>query len=227
MNGSEILGKLGSKAVFRVQDVERAAYCKRAYARLILSRLEKKGLVRKVMRNAYTTRDNMFVVASNIVFPSYVSFWSASYFMGYTEQIVDIVQVATTRKVKVSGGSGRIRFIPMRHFFGYRKLRTADGDIFMAEDEKLLIDALLRPRECGNFGEIEKMFAVANVSEAKMVGYLKMVGRQPLIKRAGFLLEKHRGVDVSGHFSFDRNYVQLDPFSKKRGRPDAKWRVKA
>ena len=51
-----------------------------------------------------------------------------------------------------------IKFIPLEYFFGYRKIRTDEGDIFLAENEKLLIDALLRPKECGNFDEIEKMF---------------------------------------------------------------------
>lgn len=100
------------------------------------------------------------------------------------------------------------------------------GIFFLVEDEKLLIDAFLRPKECGNFDEIRKIYENAKISEKKVVEYLRRVGRQSIIKRVGFLLEEVRGIDLSDKFHLDRNYVILNPFYKKWKRINPKWRVK-
>ncbi len=83
----------------------------------------------------------------------------------------------------------------MNHFFGYKKVRSDEGDTFIVEDEKLLIDAFLKPEKCGNFDEIEKMFENAKVSRRKLVSHLKQVDNQSVIKRVGFLLEKIQHID--------------------------------
>jgi len=227
MRTLEILEKIKTKPIFRVQDIERVASCDRKYAKLILSRLKKIKLIKRVTKNVYTTKDNIFVVASNITYPSYISFWSASYFLGYTEQIVNMIQIATTRRIRPVEFEGyKIEFVNMKHFFGYKKIETNEGEMFIVEDEKLLIDAFLKPEKCGNFDEIEKMFTGANISKDKIVSYLKKTGTQSITKRVGFLLEKTKGIDVSESFKLDRNYVILNPFLKKWKMVDAKWRIK-
>jgi predicted transcriptional regulator of viral defense system len=227
MKSVELLDKLRAKPVFRIQDIERIAYCNRNYAKQILNRMRKRKLIKRIRRNTYTTKDNVFVIAGSIIHPSYISFWSASYFLGYTEQIVNTIQVATTVRAKPIEFEGyTIKFIPLKHFFGYKKLRTEEGEIFIAENEKLLIDAFLKPRECGNFGEIKKMFENADISEEKIINYLNRVGRQSIVKRVGFLLEKAKGYDISKYFRLDRNYVLLNPFSKRWKKINSKWRVK-
>jgi predicted transcriptional regulator of viral defense system len=227
MKAIELLRKLESKPVFRVQDIERICLCERSYAKIILHRLKEKGLIKKVTRNVYTTKDDIWVVASNIAIPCYISFWSASYFFGYTEQIVNTIQLATTfRKNPINFEGYTIKFIPIKEFFGFKKIRTENGDVFMVEPEKLLIDAFLKPEECGNFGEILKIYENAEISEEKVVGYLKKVNKQSIIKRAGYLLEKIRGIDISDNFELDRNYVILDLFSQRWKKINSKWRVK-
>ncbi len=228
MKAIDILERLKGKAVFTVQDVERISYCSRKYAELMIRRLEKSRRIKKVMRNAYTTKDNLFLIASNITYPSYISFWAASQLLGFTEQILNTVHVATTRPIKrINFGGNKIKFIPIRkYFFGYKKVHMLEGDIFVAENEKLLIDAFLRHKEMGNFDEIEKVFVSAEISEEKLVGYLKRTESKSLIKRVGFLLEKTKGIDISGYFKLDKNYILLNPFSKKWKHISSKWRVK-
>lgn len=227
MNTIEIMKKLNSLPVFRVQDIERLCRCKREYARLILHRLKEKNLIKRVTGNAYTIKDDISVIASNIYYPCYISFWYASYFLGYTEQIVNTVQVATTGIKKIINFENyKIKFIPINKFFGYKKIRTKDGSIFMVEDEKLLIDAFLRPKECGNFDEIKKIYENSKVSEKKIIEYLKRIDKQSIIKRAGYLLEKTKGLDLSEKFELDRNYIVLNPFSKKWKKINSKWRLR-
>ncbi len=226
MKTTKLLEALKNKPVFNVQDVERIAYCNKEYARLILNRLEKKGFVKRVVRNTYTTKDNIFVIASNITYPSYISFWSASYFLGYTEQIINKIQVATTRRIKAVKFEGyEIKFIPLKHFFGYKKINTTEGEMFIVDGEKLLLDAFLKPEECGNLDEIEKIFENAKVDKEKIIKYLKLIRSQTVIKRVGFFLDKIKGIDISKSFKLDKNYPSLDPFNVG-GKINRKWRVK-
>lgn len=227
MKTIELLEKLKEKPVFRIQDIERIAFCNREYAKLIAHRLKKRGLIKQVTRNAYTTKDNIFVIASNITYPSYISFWSASYFLGYTEQIVNTVHIAVTRRIKPIKFEGYlIKFVPLKYFFGYKKIHTSEGDIFVAEDEKLLIDAFLKYRECGNFDEIEKIFENSRIDKEKLAAYLKKINSQAAAKRVGFLLEKIKGIDISKSLKLNKNYVLLNPFSKEWKEINSKWRIK-
>jgi len=227
MKTIELIKKLDVLSVFRIQDIERLCQCKREYARLILHRLTEKNLIKRIMRNVYTTKDNISVIASNIYYPNYISFWYASYFFGYTDQIINTVQVATTKiKKQINFENYKIKFIPIKEFFGYKKIRTKEGTIFIVENEKLLIDAFLRPKECGNFDEIKKIYENSKISEKKIVQYLKRVNKLSIIKRVGYLLEKIRDIDISDKFKLDKNYVILNPFSKKWKKIDSKWRIK-
>lgn len=227
MKSIELLKKLEAKPVFTIHDIERTAYCGRDYAKQVLSRLRKRGLIKRVRKNAYTMKDNIFEIASNIVHPSYISFWSASAFLGYTEQILNTVHVATTRRIKPLTFEGyKIKFIQLNDFFGYKKLREGRIEIFIAEDEKLLIDTFLKPKECGNMDEIEKMFENSKISKEKLIDYLKKVNSQTVTKRVGFLLEKIRGINISEDFRLDNNYIPLNPFSMQGKKINAKWRLK-
>ena len=227
MKTIKLMEKLREKPVFTVQDIGRIADCDKKYAWLTINRLLKNKLIKRVRRNLYTTKTDAFVIASNVITPSYISFWSASYYLGFTEQIVNTVFVATTRKAKPIEFEGyRIEFVPISDFFGFGKIRTDEGEIFIADSEKLLIDAFIRPGKCGNFDEIIKMFENADIDEGKLIAYLKKTKKQALIKRVGFLLEKTKGMDISGHFNLDRNYVLLNPFMAKSTGLNPKWRVK-
>lgn len=228
MKTIELLDKIRTKPVFRIQDIERIAYCNQNYAKQILNRLKKRKLIKQITKNRYTTKDNIFIIASSIAFPSYISFWSAASFLGYTEQIVSTIQVATTRKVKPINFEGyKIKFIPLKnYFFGYKKISTNEGDILIAEDEKLVIDCLLRQKEAGNMDEIENVFENAKISRQKIVDYLKKINKQSLVKRVGFLLGKKKSIDIYKEFNLDNNYVLLTPASKKLKSINTKWRVK-
>ncbi len=175
----------------------------------------------------YTAKQDVWVVASNIVAPCYISFWSAAQYYGFTEQILNTIFVAvpfSKREVEFEGY--KIKFVELREFFGYKKERTNAGNVFIAEQEKLLIDALLKPKCCGNFDEIVKIYENAKISEEKIVEYLKRVKKQAVVKRVGYLLEEVKGIDISKHFELDRNYVILNPFEKSWSKVESKWKVK-
>lgn len=221
--------QLRTKPVVTLATVKKILGGSNQYASLVLARLVKKNLLRRITRNKYTALDNIYVMATNLYFPSYLSFWSAAHYLGYTEQIVNTLQVVTTsRREPIHFEGYTIRFIafPKKYFFGFKKILTEQGAVFVAENEKLLLDALLRPRELGNFEEIINILRRADLDREKLAADLKKTGNLSLIKRAGYLLEKYKSWNLSTEFNIkDRNYVSLDPGRKNRHRPNAKWRV--
>ena len=225
MSQSAILTLAKRKPIIRVQDVQRSLSCSRAYASLVLHRAAKSRALERVGRNAYTSCSDPLVVATNIITPSYLSFWSASSYLGYTEQMPQIIHVAApVPKAPLSFIGQNIRFISLQQMFGYRKLQTEQGSIFVATPEKLAIDAFLRPREMGNFEEIRAVFAGADFSLGRMKDYLTQTNVQSVTKRVGYMLEQEKGVDMSAAFHLDRNYISLNPFSRGT-KPSRKWRV--
>jgi predicted transcriptional regulator of viral defense system len=227
MKTIELIDKLRSKTVFNLSDIERITNASRNYSKLIIARLLKRKLIKKISFNRYTTKTNQFVIASNLIYPSYISFWSASHYKKYTEQMPKTIQLACTiRKRPIKYDGYTIEFISLKDFFGYKKEATSEGEVFIAEDEKLLLDSLLNWKKMGNFDEIIQIFINSEISKEKMVFYLKRTGNQSLIKRVGFLLEKYKSLDISQNFKLDRNYIILNPFSNKIKEISKKWRVK-
>ena len=227
MKETEILDKLKEKTIFSVQDISRIRNFSKEYSKLVLNRLTKRGLITRITKNAYTLQKDIYVIASSIKTLSYISFWSASSFYRYTEQILNTVYIASTIKMKPIKFEGyKIKFISLKNFFGYKKIKTDKGDIFIAENEKLLIDALTNHKEMGNFDEIEKVFQEGEINIEKLVSYLKQINNLALIKRVGFLIERYKKIDLSKYFKLDRNYVFLNKFSKKYKSLNSKWMVK-
>jgi predicted transcriptional regulator of viral defense system len=138
-----------------------------------------------------------------------------------------IIHIISTIKTKeINFNNYRIKFIKLDEFFGYKKINTNEGELFIAENEKLLIDAFLKYKEMGNFDEINKIIENAEISKDKIIEYLKRIDNQAIIKRIGYLLEKEKGIDISKSFKLNNNYVILNPFAEKWINTNTKWRVK-
>lgn len=114
--------------------------------------ITEKGVITRVKRGRYTPTEtifeNIFRVSTDMVSPSYISFWTALSHYGFTEQQVRMVQLIS---IKQTGGfyvgHFRVEIITFKssRFFGYR---GTDGFV-IAEPEKVLIDSLFRPDLCG------------------------------------------------------------------------------
>jgi len=229
MDTIKLIDELKQKPVFRIEDVQKITGKNRKYSTLILHRLKERNLIKKITKNRYTTKDEIYLIASNLTYPSYISFWSASAFLGYTEQMPSVIQVAVTKKMKPIEFEGyNIRFIklPTTEFFGYRNIQSDEGYIFIADNEKLIIDVLNRQKECANPAEIEAIIQNTNIEHKKIIDYLKLINNPALTKRVGYLLEKIKGIDISNKFELNRNYIIINQFSKKWSKINSKWRVK-
>jgi len=222
-------GILENYVIITKAAIKKILGCDDSYAYTVLNRLLKKNKIKKIIKGKYTTKDDIYLISTNLFAPSYLSFWSCSYFKGYTEQIVNTIQIATTRQIKeIEFENYKISFqkMPPKMFFGYEKKRYGDSFIFVADDEKLLIDSLYCRDLTGNPGEIIKMVNSLTIDKNKIVSYLKKINNKSLTKKTGFLLETCKGIDISKYVKYkDKNITLL--FKNIPGKKiNKKWQVK-
>ncbi len=204
----------------------------------IVARLEGRGFIKSVERGKYIllgfeperVLSNPFFIASRVVYPSYVSFWSALNFYGFTEQVPVMVFLASARKKKeVEFNNFRFKYVLINpeKFFGYRKERVGDLDFLIAEEEKAIIDSLYLPENAGGMAEVIK--AVYNAKDRvdldKLFAYASAMKNRSLCSRLGYLLERF-GIEAGMLLECSSNeYVRLDPAKEKSRVWDKKWHV--
>ena len=142
-----LLTALGRYPVFTVRDIANILNARREYAYLVAYRLKKVRAIHEIEKGKYTLEEDAFLVASWIVWPSYISSWAALNYYKLTEQLPFTIHVVTTRKRKkkiIAYGNSRIEFIKIKKnaFFGFERITYQHREIFIAEKEKAIVDAL-------------------------------------------------------------------------------------
>jgi len=223
MKTIKLLEILKSYPTFKLIAIQRILNSNRNYAKTVVNRLLKQKYIQKVCPGTYTSNNTIDEISSNIVYPSYISGWYASYHKGYTDQIINKLNIFTTiKKHQIKFNNYILKFIKTKYMFGYDKI----NNIFIADDNKLLIDALLYPKEFGNFDEIINLVSKGDFNKNKITSYLKIINKQSVIKKVGYLLESYRQIDISSDFKLNNNYVVLNAFVKKYNNTNTKWRLK-
>ena len=231
MDKIRIIRQLGEYTVFNINIVERIINKRREYARLVLHRLKKEGLILQVEKNKYTVYKDPLIVASNMVWPCYASLWSALRFYNLTEQLPEKIFIITTRARKnrnVKFMDNEFIFIKVRqkHFFGYRKEAYNNFFIFVAEPEKAVIDSVLLKKI-----SISEIFDVIKEHKNeldinKIVKYIIKIKNKAVLKRFGYIFDKlNIKIDYDIKKFIDNKYVILDYAGEKRGEKNKKWMV--
>ncbi len=209
--------------VFNVSDACRVIGKNKRYCFLFLDRLCRRGLIVRVEGGKYCVRNaDLLVVASNLVFPSYVSFLSALAFHGLTTQIPVEVQVACARQKKpVEFEGSRIVFIKLKKsaFFGYKR----EGNAFIAEPEKAVVDGLYLPER---LPVTEAFYAIGQgeLRVEKLEEFAERLGSAVVKKRLGFLLEQ-AGLKTRLQSRLNTKMDLLSPLNPASGKKSAKWRL--
>ncbi len=122
----------------------------RAVIRTQLARLAGQGKIVRLRRGMYTLADEyrhvilMPAVLANMLYrPSYLSgLWALGFYDLIPEQVVLLTSVTTRvpRYFENRYGSFDYRSIKRDFFFGYRRVRYGQQEIFAAEPEKALLD---------------------------------------------------------------------------------------
>ncbi len=206
-NESLLLSSLSekSKAIFRMEDVVNELMCSYKYAKVLVNNLTKKKWVIVLRRGVYLIvplsagvkaryTEHEFVIASHLVSPYYIAYWSALNFYGFTEQTPFTVFVATTRRTKsreVLNTKYNFVTLSKRKFFGFEPTAVSTYKVNVSDREKTMADALDNPKYCGGIPEVAKSLwnAREKVSMERIVNYAERMGNTAAVKRLGYLVE--------------------------------------
>jgi predicted transcriptional regulator of viral defense system len=202
----------------------------------LIARLKDQALITEVEKGKYLllglgperVLSNPLFIASHLVAPSYVSYWSALHFYGFTEQVPLTTFVATTKKKRpATFRDFRFRFVTVkpRKFFGYRRETLGDLPVIVADEAKAIVDSLDLPDYAGGLGEIAKALCAAlETAEVEtLVQYANRVGDKSLGSRLGYLLEA-LGQPAEGLIR-SASPVKLDVSGSRIGEIDTRWQV--
>ena len=226
-----LIKKLEEYPVFNLKTLKQIIEKDSNYAKLVLYRLKKYKLIFEIEKNKYTVNEDPIIAASNIIWPCYISFWSALRYYNLTEQLPHAIGVITTRtrkKREINFDNTKIIFtkIKPKYFFGYKKEMYQNFNIFIADKEKALIDSALFKKI--SFSEICSIITnnIKDIDKELLISYLVKIRNKALAKRFGFLLDK-LGINKFKELKklINYKYVPLDYSLKAKGEKNKQWKV--
>lgn len=206
----------------------------------------KKGLYALSGAIPGTTALHEFEIAMALVAPAAVSHWSAMSHHGLTDQVPRRVFVLTTArsvprvrgKPSEQNGSGYpvdgtlYQFVQVKpeRFFGIEQVWVNEARISITDPERTLLDGVMAPQYCGDFGEVLHAFELRapKLNVDRIVGYALKLDAATA-KRLGWILERQgiapdrleplRAVPIKG-------YRLLNPSGPRHGPYEARWRIR-
>jgi predicted transcriptional regulator of viral defense system len=172
-----------------------------------LERLVDKGWLERVERGRYLIvpleagpervwTEDALVLASHLVNPSMVAYWSALSHWNLTDQVPRVTYVQTpirkeNRTPVVLGMRFRIVRVKREKFFGGHTVRVGESPVQVTDPEKTLIDCLDRPELCGGVAEVARALREGDgeINWERATGHLRRFGSGAVVKRLGFLVE--------------------------------------
>jgi len=132
-----------NRAVYSIQQLSNLIGKSRAISTVYSSRLVEKKLATKVMKGTISFVDDPFVIATQLVEPSYLSLNSALLFHEIIQQVPKTIECVTSKNSFRYTHMGVVYHkIPKSLFFGYRRHSKANSYVFVAEPEKAIIDGI-------------------------------------------------------------------------------------
>lgn len=230
MNSRDFLGQISQlkKPVLTTNDLVKLTGYSKSYLKVYLFRLKQKSQIIEVERGKYALSQPTFVTASNLLFPSYISFLSAfSYYQLTNQMPLTIYVVASASKKSIKLDKYKVVFVkfPSSKIFGYHKERLMGKEVFIAEKEKAIVDSLYLPKYC----PVDEAYTAleADLDLNKLISYARRMNSIVLLKRLGYLLEL-RGIDIWGMVRKKLNirYDLLNPaLGRKESKKSLKWRL--
>jgi predicted transcriptional regulator of viral defense system len=225
--------------VFTLEQLHRQTGTPKSVLSVMLSRWEDRGFVERIERGKYLIIPlasekgkytlHEFVIASHLVRPSAIAYWSALHYHGLTEQIPMTVFVQTTARKKnnqleVFGVDYRIVRVKPEKFFGFAKEWIEETQVTVTDREKTLVDCLDRPEYAGGIVEVAKALENASLDRETLSRYARMIGNNAVVRRLGYLSER-MGIPLDLPLPTSRNYLLLDPTMPRQGENDPRWRL--
>jgi predicted transcriptional regulator of viral defense system len=231
METLKIVKKLEEYPTFNIDTFANIINNDKIYAKMHLNRLKKRGVVKQIQRNVYTIQEDPLIIASRIIWPSYISLWAAFRYHNLTEQIPNKISVITTRSksrenIQIMNTTIIFKKIRPSWFFGFSKITMQGFEVFMAEPEKAIIDAVLLKKISTT--EIYSLLQnnIKDVSAKKIVDYVLRIKNKALMKRFGWMLESLKcnyAKKLKKHAY--KTMIPLDIARPITGPKDKKWGI--
>jgi predicted transcriptional regulator of viral defense system len=222
-----------------------------AAARSALSRLQRNGWLQRIERGLYMLipldagpqrvwTENALVIASHLLQPSAIAYWSALHYWGLTEQIPRTVFVQSPkrkskREITVAGMPYHFITVQEGRFFGLVQQAIAQHTIQLTDREKTLIDAADRLDLSGGIWQLVETLQRhwSELDWEKLDAYLTRFNSGAVIKRLGYVIE---ALDLPIPDRADRlaqwqrqlttGIAQLEPGPLRKGPVLRRWRVR-
>lgn len=174
-------------------------------ARKVIRNLLRKGWLARVVGGRYMLlppehgpenlgENNILALAAAAVEPSYVGWWSAAAFHGFTTQKPMSVFIAVLRQTPsrtIEGSDVRFVKLTQRKFFGHRPYSVYDRSVPISTPEKTLIDCLDRPDLSGGPSELARIAynALDAVDPQELLATATAMKSKAVMQRLGFLAD--------------------------------------
>jgi len=246
----EMLSKLAEsgKTIFTFEDALNISNYTPEMLRLTLHNLKKSKWIDRIERGKYLIipleagpeglyTEHEFLIASFLIDPYAISYWSALNFYGFTEQIPRTVYVSTTKKKKkrekeIFGINYKFIVLKENKFFGIEKAWIESKQINITDKEKTIIDCLDHPEYCGGIIEAAKGLweGREELDLEKISNYAERMGNATIFKRLGFLSElldfpERKFYIEKWKKRISEGYPLLDPTMIKKGKYNSKWKL--
>lgn len=237
------------RTIFTRKEAEEILRVKTSYLNNLLYSLENMGWVKRLERGKYLIiplaageagawSEHPYIIASYLVEPYHIAYWSALSHWDYTEQLINTTFIQTTKRKFVTekqilGQTYKFIRVPEKKFFGATNVWIENKKINLTDREKTLVDCLDHPEYCGGIVEAAKAVKTAlgekQVSVGRLLDYANRLGNKTVFKRLGYLVEtlylNLPELEKECLNSISKGYSKLDPSAPRKGRYARKWNI--
>jgi predicted transcriptional regulator of viral defense system len=172
-------------------------------ARKVIRNLLRKGWLSRIVGGRYMLlppehgpenlgENNILALAAAAVEPSYIGWWSAAAYHGFTTQKPMTVFVAVLRQTPsrtIEGSEVRFVRVAQRKFFGHETYKVYDRSVWISTPTKTLVDCLDRPDLAGGPAELARIVhrALAEINPQELLASATAMKSKAVLQRLGFL----------------------------------------
>ncbi len=204
---TELIAAIGASGlrVFTIADAARLTGLSRSILYITAHRLTQKKKLLRIEKSKYILippqawksgeyTEEGTILASQLVRPYALAYWTALSFHGWTEQISRTLFVQTTKqKLPVLVQGTTIRFVKLNpsRFFGLEEHWVGSQKVIVTNKEKTIVDCLDQPRYCGEIVEAAKGLwnGRKELDRHRLLEYALLMNNGAIIKRLGFLMD--------------------------------------
>jgi len=245
---SRALSKLAgeSRQIITISDIADTLDIHRKPAKDMAFALKEKGWLERIAQGKYLIvplsagEDSVytaheFVIASALVEPMYIGYWSAMNHHRLTEQVPQTVYIVTPERLRereIHGVTYQPVSITEQKFFGYQPTAVGASQVNISSMEKTLVDCADHPEFCGGISEFTKALQNAvdtRCSWERVVEYLRRVDNGAATKRLVYLADQ-LDIELPEYSAlteeFTTGYPLLDPTRKATGTHDSTYQLR-